>query len=116
MNTENTRTVLEDIFDERVKQEKKWGEQEHPVIAAHISPELRLQMANSARSLCDKAAVDGDLTWEHIVTEEIFEAWAEKEDSPELRNELVQSAAVIVAAIENMDRRYFLRVATSGPL
>ena len=46
----------------------------------------------------------GNGTWRHILTEEVWEAFAEK-DSARLRAELVQVAAAAVNWIEAIDRR-----------
>jgi malonyl CoA-acyl carrier protein transacylase len=45
------------------------------------------------------------VTWEHILTEEHYEAMAE-EDPTRLREELIQVAAVAVAWVEAIDRRH----------
>jgi hypothetical protein len=49
-------------------------------------------------------AQEGTTTWKHILREEFLEAMAE-EDPEQLREELVQVAAVAVAWIEAIDRR-----------
>jgi hypothetical protein len=105
--------IARDIENERVAQDRKWGQQNHldgtgPSQEATTVDGLSLlspvDMANLYRDLCDQAARDGRLTWRHILLEEVFEALAE-DDPAKLRIELVQSAAVITAWIEALDRR-----------
>lgn len=69
---------MNDVKEERLRQNEKWGEQNH-----------------------------SRLMWCAILTEEVGEvAKAALEDSPsEYREELVQVAAVAVAAIESHDRQ-----------
>lgn len=78
---EGTQSVLWDVYDERVRQIEKWGEQHHR------SPETMLR----------------------ILVEEVGEAAQEINDghghpSPNYRTELVQVAAVAVAAVEAYDK------------
>lgn len=100
------RRVFAEIADERVRQDAKWGEQNHPDgTGRHYGlsavPELA---ADFARQRCDAAFERGSGTWEHILYEEFCEAMAE--DDPELlRAELLQVAAVAVHWIEALDQR-----------
>lgn len=55
-----------------------------------------------ARKRTDTAMANGTLTREMIVTEEIFEAFAES-DPQLLRAELIQSAAMLVAWVARID-------------
>lgn len=69
--------IVKRILDERMRQDEKWGE---------------------ARTL-------SHLMWNAILGEEVGEATkAVVEGSPELVNELIQSAAVIFAWLEQIDR------------
>lgn len=98
-----------EIRAERRKQDAKWGEQNHPdgtgphVVMAY-GDAYAGDHAHRARAVCQSAAVAGRLTWRHILTEEVFEAFAE-DDPTVLRAELIQIAAVAVAWIEAIDRR-----------
>jgi hypothetical protein len=56
------------------------------------------------REACQMATADGRVTWRHILTEEVYEAFAES-DPTKLRAELVQVAAVAVQWIQAIDRR-----------
>jgi hypothetical protein len=93
--------VLTDVYAERLAQDKKWGEQNHPDGTGMPGDDV---LANSARESCDRAAKSGRLTFRHILMEEVYEACAES-GAAELRNELIQVAAVAVAWIEAIDRR-----------
>jgi len=103
------RDVLEEVLNERMRQEEKWGEQNHP---DGTGPGVELdnrhglymdELANVHKNNTDLAAKYGDLTYKDIFLEEVFEALAE-EDKEKLREELVQTAAVAVAWIEKIDR------------
>lgn len=101
MSMSNTRlTVLNDILEERIRQEDKWGEQHWP----DGTDREYIQAANCFRDECDSAFKDGSLTWKHILTEEFFEASAEV-GWASLRKELIQVAAVCIAWIEDGDQR-----------
>lgn len=94
--------VLQDIAEERLRQVEKWGPQSHP---DGTSPDFAAER-DDYRAYCDKMA---DLspetdTWLNILREETFEAFAET-DWPALRKELIQSAAVAVAWVEDGDAR-----------
>ena len=98
--TTPTLSILAEVLAERVRQDAKWGEQNHP-----DGTGLRADaaMAALAKADCDRAARDGELTYRHILDEEVCEAFAET-DPAKLRVELVQVAAVAVAWIEKLDR------------
>lgn len=92
--------VLAEVAAERRRQDERWGEQNHQdgTGSAHAAE------AVLARKECDRAARAGELTWRHILLEEIAEAGAEH-DPGILREELIQVAAVAVAWAEALDRR-----------
>ena len=94
-------TVYDDIKAERARQEARWGRQDHE---AGADPDFR-ERAETAQIFCDAAAAVGEVTWFEIAEEEFWEAFSET-DPVKRRAELVQLAAVIVAAIESEDRRY----------
>lgn len=107
--------VLFELMDERRRQHRKWGRQEHPdgtggEPGKDRTPqeveELRaLRAANAlhAKDLCDHVFKNGRGTYRHILREEVEEAMAE-DDKAKLRAELIQVAAVAVAWIEKLDR------------
>jgi len=95
------RDIAEDVIDERYNQLKKWGEQHHPdgtgfsYIDTHVDAVKRDN---------DYAAEHGGSNWAAILLEEIMESFDEK-DEVKLRKELIQSAAVIFAWVEDIDSR-----------
>jgi hypothetical protein len=95
--------ILTEIMHERVRQEAKWGEQDHEFAPEYVTF-YGVPRAAAARKVCDDAAERGDITFGDILIEEVAEAFeADKEEDQ--RHELIQVAAVAVAAIEAMDRR-----------
>jgi hypothetical protein len=92
--------VLDDVQRERVAQDRRWGQQNHPDGTGR--PGSR-EAADQARARC-KANVPIDDNWRDILDEEVAEAFAEVNPA-KLRDELVQVAAVAVAWIEAIDRR-----------
>lgn len=93
--------VLLEICAERARQDRLWGEQNHPdgtgLLGSH-------QAADQARASCQIAADQGSVTWRHISDEEHAEVMAET-DPVRLRAELLQDIAVKVAWIQAIDRR-----------
>lgn len=113
--------VLEEIRRERVRQTEKHGDQAHLPLGGEGDlgsfrsvRQLFLdsadweELARAARRRTKAASQneggDGSITFEHILTEEVFEAYAET-DPAKIRAELVQTAAVCVQAIEAIDKR-----------
>lgn len=108
-------TALDDVAAERVAQDAKWGQQNHPDgtdtnWVDQIRPAFgwngseAMHAAKLARSDCQRAARRGEVTWLKILREEAAEAFAET-DPAKLRAELIQVAAVAVAWVEAIDRR-----------
>lgn len=104
----NHARVLDEVADERVSQDAKWGEQNHPDVPTDDPTEwVRGHYASQAdvwKVINDNRVKDGTLTWDGILLEEVYEALAET-DPALMRAELVQVAAVAVAWIEAIDRR-----------
>lgn len=107
--------VFGDVARERVAQDAKWGEQNHPdgtgpdsLPFAYTGMNLDLrngaQVAHIFRAQVEAQALRRQLTWLDILLEELGEASAE-DDPSALRAELVQVAAVAVAWVEALDRR-----------
>lgn len=92
---------MREVWDERKRQDARWGEQDHPDGTGQPIDQVN---ASNRRIECDRAAKDGNLTFRHILSEEVAEAHAES-DVEKLRAELVQVAAVAVCWIESLDRR-----------
>jgi hypothetical protein len=110
--------ALRSIIDERIAQDAKWGEQNHPdfdqvlltreggCTPQRMAEHYEIPTENRGRNLCQMAEDKGELTWAHIAVEELAEAVGTCNEPVErLREELVQTAAVLVAWIEAIDRR-----------
>lgn len=103
--TDKIRNVLDEVYQERQRQLQKWGVQDHP---QGTGPEVMLfgftiqEMTSFVKSFNDE---HDNPFWGTILLEEVLEALSEREGSPELRQELLQVAAVAVAAVENLDAR-----------
>jgi hypothetical protein len=93
--------ILVEIANETVSQDEKWGPQRHP---SGTDTNYWTPGANAAKRVNERAAETGSLTWREILTEEVYEAFAE-EDPALLRAELIQSAAVIAQWVADLDRR-----------
>ncbi|WP_026931205.1 hypothetical protein [Glycomyces tenuis] len=91
--------VLGDIAAEQVRQDAKFGEQNHIDGTGDYD-----EAADAARRACQRAAKHGYLTWRHVLAEEVAEAFAET-DPAKLRAELIQVAAVAATWVEAIDRR-----------
>ncbi len=98
--SDETYDVLDEVGHERCRQDARWGEQNHPTGASADFTEIAEEM----RKTCDIVTTAGVVSWLDIASEEFWEAFSE-EDPVKRRVELVQLAAVIVAAIESEDRR-----------
>jgi len=102
--------ALADIVKERLRQDAKWGEQNHPDGTGPErswgldDPGSAREIAEVFREETDHKVREGKLTWRDIALEEIAEAFAE--DDPELlRAELNQVSAVFAAWAEAITRR-----------
>lgn len=92
--------IMSQIFDERLRQELKFGVQDHP----DGTSEKHRELSDKKREANQKAFREGNPTFAKIATEEFFEVMAE-EDPVKLRNELIQLAAVCVQWAQAIDRR-----------
>jgi hypothetical protein len=109
--------IVNSVVAERLTQNIKWGLQRHPtldqVLLQRNRPvyrhytEFEIPTADRAKFSCDEATKKGELTWTHIAVEELAEAVEAAvlhgEHSTELREELVQLAAVVFAWLESVD-------------
>lgn len=93
--------TLELLVAERLRQNAKWGEQNHPDGTG--SPYSTID-ANYYRMRCDTAFAEGRGTWAHILQEEVAEAIAETAPD-KLTAELIQVAAVVLAWVEAVQRK-----------
>ena len=100
--TEHARDVIYlQIEAERLAQDRKWGEQNHP---DGTGTDRFKMVADYARLVCERSHAAGTGTWAHILLEEVCEAFAES-DPQKLRTELIQAIAVATAWIEAIERR-----------
>ena len=111
--------AVTDVVAERLRQETKWGEQNHPMIlpppawgydSPHVEAErLNLPSARTARDACEWAHRSNRGTYTHILVEEVAEfveaCVLHGETSDEARAEMVQVAAVALAMLEAIDRK-----------
>ena len=102
IDSETTLDVLREVALERTKQDKKWGEQNHPWYQSKTIWS-GLTLADTAKYCVDIQAKTDTLDFAGILTEEYLEA-IEETDVVNARIELIQVAAVAVAAIESIDR------------
>lgn len=97
------REILEEVIDERVSQDTKWGIQNHKSVSDNPNTDYEISGEYSCKMACEIAARNNNLTWADIAIEELSEAvYAGNEKLR--REELVQTAAVILAWIECIDR------------
>ncbi|HVV11625.1 hypothetical protein [Amycolatopsis sp.] len=93
--------VVREVLLERLRQDEKFGEQNHRDGTGLWGDE---DAADAARAACDENFRYGNGTWRDVLAEEFNEALAES-DPDKLRAELIQVAAVAVAWAEAIDRR-----------
>lgn len=105
----HTLSILEEVSDERARQDELWGEQNHPSSFGGNAIRNATREANRWKEINSARVSQDTLTWDGILLEEVYEALAE--ESPERRRqELLQVAAVAVAEIEAIDRAEDRRV------
>lgn len=107
-------SILEEIELERIRQDKKWGEQNHidgtgpdemmTELPAYQNVMRVDHFAHWAKLDCQRRGGEVPDTWSAILLEEVTEAM-EQRDPAKLRAELVQVAAVAAQWIEAIDRR-----------
>jgi hypothetical protein len=105
------KSIYTEIIEERQKQDIKWGQQNHPIVShldtysngLPILSDYDICNEERAKFLCNWNAQMGSLTWGHIIIEELVEAMSAK-TKEEMRTELIQCAAVIIAMIESLER------------
>lgn len=97
--------VLSDIAAERARQDAKWGRETLKTLADGTGGPHRDIAEAAAKDRCNRRMREGKCTFADIVEEEIAEALAAPANSPSLRTELVQGAAVLAKWIEAIDMR-----------
>jgi hypothetical protein len=116
---EHMADVLNDVFSERIQQDRKFGEQNWPngtgptkrplqdierLSVVPIGRSFAYRIKSNAQVVCEAAVKSGVITFRDILLEEVFEALAEGDDLA-LRAELIQVAAVAVNWVQAIDRR-----------
>lgn len=107
--------VVHEVLKERARQDAKWGEQNHPDLSpefdgaevGEVHEEMGVLLADDAKAQVERRARRGALGYADIALEEFAEAIeaAALRDTKALRTELIQTAAVLVAWVECIDRR-----------
>ena len=99
--------VFADIRDEMVKQDEKWGEQNHPMHGGKVPERGRIShdgQADTWKAINDSRASVDQIGWDGILLEESFEAAGAATVEDQIK-ELVQVAAVAVQAIRALKRQ-----------
>lgn len=104
-DSKETRDVLFEVYEERLRQTEKWGVQEHPMGTGPSVELFGYEIKDLLGFVTNYNDENDNPFWGTILLEEVLEALAETEDSENLRKELLQVAAVAVAAVENLDRK-----------
>lgn len=92
-------SVLDEVQQERVRQEELWGIQRYPDGTGSMSHD---ELANAYKQLNDHG--DTSKKWTNILLEEVYEACS-ADDASALHKELVQVMAVCAAWIQDLDTR-----------
>lgn len=103
--------IVDEVLEECERQVVKWGLQRRPGYtqldaldhAEHFETQVTTDMA---KAICDFKIADGTACWMDILLEEFMEARDEAKagNKAALREELIQVAAVVVSAIQDLDR------------
>ena len=104
--------IFQEILAERQRQIEKFGIQDHPILDPTLigrSPdrmcdEYDLPTEGRAKQLTDSRTSRGELTYMHVLVEEVAEAASCDSNVEALRKELIQIATVTLAMIESLDR------------
>jgi hypothetical protein len=99
--------VLDEVYQERTLQDRKWGEQNHLSVSPWAFPfDYMAPPESYLKERCERRKATGSIAWADILIEEVAEAISSAcgKDSTGLRAELIQVAAVAVAWVECMDR------------
>lgn len=93
--------IIASIVAERVRQQEKWGEQNHP---DGTGQKYHQTLRNAHQARCKENARNGTVSFFDILIEEVYEAAAENNRAA-LRKELIQVAAVCVQWCQKIDRQ-----------
>jgi hypothetical protein len=104
-------SVAIDVLDERRRQDQKWGIQNHPDVSEPDDPDYVAMVVESSMDRAEhwkaenaRRVEQGNLSWDGILLEEVYEALAET-DPERKAEELIQVAAVAQVWVECIDRR-----------
>lgn len=98
-------SVIHEIALERKRQVALWGEQNHSDLSKGDYTQSEMKVAlKFVRQINEANIHNGTTNWYQIMREELLEA-VTAESTQHLREELIQCAAVILAWIEDVDRR-----------
>ena len=107
--------IYDEIKAERARQDELWGEQNHPIkhdsaddghdyINALYTPHgYEFTASELAKQECKERILADRLDWADILLEEVCEV-LDADDPKDQRTELIQVAAVAIAAVESLDR------------
>lgn len=98
-----TTLALQEIFAERERQDRKWGQQDHPLCSYEENPEIYAGLAHVFKLRNDDRVSRGTLGFDSILLEEVYEALAET-DPRKAQAEMIQVAAVATAIVERLQR------------
>ena len=105
------RDVITDVETRRREQNEKWGdvtEQDRHMLMGTSDDLARRTMREAVQWITNQNMAAGTCTWTDIVREEFYEALAEDPSPanwPNLRDELIDVAASVVAMVEAGDLR-----------
>jgi len=95
-------TMFHDVVNERERQDRKWGEQNHPMVRPGDLGYFE-RATDGAQAAYEAAAANGTVAWSDILLEEVYEALSET-DVEKQKVELIQVAAVALSMIECLER------------
>lgn len=114
LDTNITREILGELFNERMAQHTKFGQQNYPIIRPNLKMVPKDYCCSSygipyefaAKWTTHTLGGYGQLSFLDILIEEISEVAScnKDEGTQNLRKELIQVAAVAVAMVESLDR------------
>jgi hypothetical protein len=97
-----THQILDEVFAERLRQDKLFGARQSLPDGCDAGGDHSAMLRAQAK--VELAMRDGTLTWRDLINEEIAEVRAAR-TTADLRKELIQAAALMVAQVEDIDRR-----------
>lgn len=97
-----TARVLDEVFAERLHQDQLFGPRQSYPDGNNLGGDQSAMLR--AKLKVEEAKRIGTLTWRDLLNEEIAEVRA-AETPTQLRAELIQAAALMIAQVEDIDRR-----------